>query len=180
MFTLSALLNAGKSLPLDPSTNTTLETWLQNKTIEERPILVKRPLSSPFQASLVGIFVAESELPIYFEIIKPTLHLAAEEATRRYPNIFFNIVVRNGSNTCYTNVAGVYAAEEYYIRKATAFIGPSCSLALDTVARMASYWNIPVFTGGGISDSFANKGIFSSLTRLSFSLSKLILKVKFI
>lgn len=35
---------------------------------------------------------------------------------------------------------------------------------------MASHWNLPILTAGGIEDIFSNKKIFTSLTRLSFSL----------
>lgn len=38
---------------------------------------------------------------------------------------------------------------------------------------MASQWNLPVLTAGGIEDVFRNKKIFSSLTRLSFSLDSI-------
>lgn len=38
---------------------------------------------------------------------------------------------------------------------------------------MASYWNIPVLTAGGFGSKFANKSIYSTLTRLIFSLDKM-------
>jgi atrial natriuretic peptide receptor A len=72
--------------------------------------------------------------------------------------------------TCEKNYAGALAAEEFYLRKVDVLIGPACSVALDTVARMASSWNIPIFTAGGIGAEFSNKALYSSLTRLSFSL----------
>lgn len=46
-------------------------------------------------------------------------------------------------------------------------------LALDPVARMASHWRIPVISSGGPQSQFSNKEIFSTLTRLSFSLTNL-------
>lgn len=52
----------------------------------------------------------------------------------------------------------------------TALVGPACGAALNSVGRMASHWDVPVFTAGGIEDHFSNKNIFRSLTRLSFSL----------
>lgn len=124
----------------------------------------------PYEAHLVGLFTASSELPVFHEVIKPALDLAIEEAERRYPQIKFKISLRRGSNDCQRNYAGAYAAEEFYLRKVDAFIGPACSMALDAVGRMASYWNVPIFTAGGIGAEFSNKGLFSTLTRLSFSL----------
>lgn len=46
-------------------------------------------------------------------------------------------------------------------------------LALDPVARMAAHWRIPVISSGGPHVQFSNKEIFSTLTRLSFSLTNL-------
>ena len=143
---------------------------------------------SIYQVDLVALFVATSELPVYHEVIKPALHLAAIEAMRRFPQFNITVEVRQGSDTCLTNYAGAYAAEAYYSRsvsespliylfnvakfQVSAFIGPACSFALDSVARMASYWNVPVITAGGLAAEFANKNLYSSLTRLSFSIGK--------
>ncbi len=35
----------------------------------------------------------------------------------------------------------------YYMDGIMALIGPACTYALDPVARLAAYWNIPIFTG---------------------------------
>ncbi len=40
-----------------------------------------------------------------------------------------------------------YASEMYYNDKVIAFVGPGCTYALDPVARLAGYWNIPIITG---------------------------------
>lgn len=37
----------------------------------------------------------------------------------------------------------------YYIDKVIAFIGPACAFALQPVARLAAYWNLPIITGMG-------------------------------
>jgi len=62
------------------------------------------------------------------------------------------------------------AAEKFYNSKVNVFIGPICTIALDPVARMASYWNVPVFTAGGVGVDFSNKRTFTTLTRMAFSL----------
>lgn len=124
----------------------------------------------PYEVHLVGLFTSSSELPVYHEVIKPTIDLAIEEAERRYPLLKFKISMRRGSTSCEKNYAGAFAAEEFYVRNVDAFIGPACSLALDSVGRMASYWNVPIFTAGGIGAEFSNKQLYSTLTRLSFSL----------
>ncbi len=43
-------------------------------------------------------------------------------------------------------IAGL-ASDLFYRDKVIALIGPGCTVALDPVARMAAYWNIPVITG---------------------------------
>ena len=40
------------------------------------------------------------------------------------------------------------------------------------MARMAGYWDVPIFTAGGFDASFSEKTIYSTLTRLSFSLDR--------
>ena len=71
---------------------------------------------SSYNVDLVALFVATSELPVYHEVIKPALHLAATEAMRRFPQFNISVEVRQGSDTCLTNYAGAYAAEAYYSR----------------------------------------------------------------
>lgn len=41
------------------------------------------------------------------------------------------------------------AAKMFYIDKVMAFIGPACAFALEPVARLAAYWNLPIITGMG-------------------------------
>lgn len=125
-----------------------------------------------FQAFLVGSFVTQTSLSVHYEIVKPALDLAIAEANRRYPAIAFHLAVKNDSNSCFLNVAGGLVAEQYYRQKAHAFIGPACDLALDQVARMASYWRVPLFTAGGFGATFADKSIYTTLTRLAFSLDR--------
>ncbi|KAK8784454.1 hypothetical protein V5799_009181 [Amblyomma americanum] len=38
---------------------------------------------------------------------------------------------------------------------------------------MAAFWNVAAYTAGGLDDSFTRKGIYSTLTRLSFSLDRI-------
>ena len=119
---------------------------------------------------IVMIMAQQAELPVSFEVVKPALQLAIEKVQNFYPHIRFRLVARKDDKPCVSNVAGAIAAEEFYLRKVSAFIGPSCSLALDPVARMASYWNVPIFTAGGIGIEFSRKNIYTSLTRMTFSL----------
>lgn len=159
-------------------------------------ILQSYTSQKPYEAHLVGLFAATAELPLRFEVIKPALDLAIEDVAKKFPAINIHLTMRRDERTCEKNYAASFAAEEYYknkfsgvsrslrntssksygllshhdLRPVNAFIGPACSRALDYVARMAAYWNVPVITAGGIGVEFANKKLYSTLTRLSFSL----------
>jgi atrial natriuretic peptide receptor A len=37
----------------------------------------------------------------------------------------------------------------YFKSHVIAFIGPACAFALEPVARLAAYWNLPIITGMG-------------------------------
>lgn len=132
----------------------------------EKRAAFNESLRRKFSVRIVGIFVAGSELPYTLELAQPSVEIAVEKARRLFPAVTWEKPhFRNGSNICTSNYAGVFAAEEFYLRRVTAFVGPACGLALDPVARMASHWNIPVFTSGGLQAAFSNKDTFSTLTR---------------
>ncbi|XP_022253444.1 atrial natriuretic peptide receptor 1-like, partial [Limulus polyphemus] len=136
-------------------------------------LCVKIHASDTFTAHMLGIFVSDNELPCEHHVLKQTLEIAKEKVTTLYPHIAFHLVVRNSETLCNANMAAIFAAEEYYRRKVTAFIGPGCSTGLEPVGNMASYWNLPVFSSGGIDNKFSNKIIYLTLTRLGFSLQRL-------
>lgn len=118
----------------------------------------------------VSLISNQNELPVQFEIFRPTLEMAINDVRKKYPHIQFDLVTVYDDHECQDNVLGALAAEKFYTSQVSAFIGPICSLALDPLSRMASYWNVPVFTPGGISFEFSNKRTFSTLTRMAFSL----------
>ncbi|XP_064470104.1 atrial natriuretic peptide receptor 1-like [Ornithodoros turicata] len=131
------------------------------------------PASYVFNATIVSIFLNSSELTFDSNVIIPAVGLAVQSVSRLFPHINFQLVVRNSSQTCLEHYAGALAAEIYYQQGATAFVGPGCSAALDHVGRMASFWNVPAYTAGGLDDSFIRKEIYTTLTRMSFSLDRI-------
>jgi hypothetical protein len=144
-----------------------------------RAVRIKRSNSTelvaarPFKATIASIFVRQYDLTVYYEIVKPAIELAVDHCNRRYAgHLQVTAVIRNDSRFCAYTVAPSLAAEMYYMRQVSAFVGPSCMYALDNVARLASFWNVPVFTAGGSSVEFNDKTLFSTLSRLSFSLGK--------
>lgn len=167
---------------------------LSNEGIISERKSIKIDTSNVYEAHLVGLFVSSSELPIFLEVMEPTLEMAVEVANGKYQNLNISLSMKSASSTCRSNRAGAIAAEKYYRSinsnhsnhddwdgkigktgrkgQVSAFIGPACSLALDSVARMASYWNVPILTAGGIDSKFSNKRLYRTLSRLSFSLGK--------
>ena len=130
-------------------------------------------LARPFKATIASIFVRQSDLVVYYEIVKPAIELAVEVCNRRFAgHLQVTALVRNDSRLCLHTVAPSLASEMYYLNQINAFVGPSCMYALDNVARLASFWNVPVFTAGGSSVEFNDKTLFTTLSRLSYSLGK--------
>uniref|UniRef100_A0A8R1EG63 ANF_receptor domain-containing protein n=1 Tax=Caenorhabditis japonica TaxID=281687 RepID=A0A8R1EG63_CAEJA len=55
----------------------------------------------------------------------------------------------------------------YHVQGVRAFIGPYCNAELDAVAKMATFWNIPIVGYMASSNSFADKTVFKTLARVS-------------
>lgn len=60
---------------------------------------------------------------------------------------FFSIVL--SYPLCSGSTATGKAADLYFKKNVIAFIGPACAFALEPVAKLASYWNVPIITGIG-------------------------------
>ncbi|PIO64237.1 ligand-binding protein, receptor family [Teladorsagia circumcincta] len=58
-------------------------------------------------------------------------------------------------------------ADMYHVQKVHAFIGPYCNAELDAVAKMATFWNIPIVGYMASSNAFADKSIYTTLARVS-------------
>ncbi|GMR48668.1 hypothetical protein PMAYCL1PPCAC_18863 [Pristionchus mayeri] len=58
-------------------------------------------------------------------------------------------------------------ADMYHVQKVRAFIGPYCNTELDAVAKMATFWNVPVIGYIASSNQFADKNIYKTLSRVS-------------
>jgi hypothetical protein len=50
---------------------------------------------------------------------------------------------------CDNSLTPGLAADMRFLSNVIAFIGPACGFALDPVATLAAYWNIPIVTGLG-------------------------------
>lgn len=131
-----------------------------NKTVQ-RPVFV---------ADIVSILYSRTGDPSDMEFNEAGMNIAVDKVNKQYEHIEFNIQFRVPGSKCSANKVGVIAAKEYHNGRVTAFLGPACSYALDPVGRMASAWNIPVYTTGGIGITFSNKDDFPTLTRMASNL----------
>jgi atrial natriuretic peptide receptor A len=50
---------------------------------------------------------------------------------------------------CSGSISPGLAADMHFRDDVIAYIGPACAFALEPVARLAAYWNIPIITGMG-------------------------------
>ncbi|CAN8023791.1 unnamed protein product, partial [Ixodes persulcatus] len=99
--------------------------------------------------------------------------LSLPQVRALYPHIGFELVSRRGYTSCINNYAGNYAAEEFFGGGVTAFVGPGCSMAVDSVGRLASYWNVPVCTAAGVGAQFEDRTIYGTLVRLALTINAL-------
>ncbi|CAJ0571492.1 unnamed protein product, partial [Mesorhabditis spiculigera] len=80
-------------------------------------------------------------------------------------DIAFEFVSRATCSEAYEGVA--VAAEMFHVQKARAFIGPYCATELESVAKMATFWNIPLISYGSTSSGMSDKAIYKTLARIS-------------
>ncbi|XP_064468524.1 atrial natriuretic peptide receptor 1-like [Ornithodoros turicata] len=133
------------------------------------------PRDGRFIAKILATFILSHNLTRSFDyrIAKPALDIAVEKVRDLYPQIRFELVSRQGYRSCINNYAGNYAAEEFYAGGVTAFVGPGCSMAVDTVGRLANYWNVPVCTAAGVGAQFEDRAIYGTLVRLALTINAL-------
>ncbi|WKY06082.1 hypothetical protein Q1695_006352 [Nippostrongylus brasiliensis] len=75
------------------------------------------------------------------------------------------IIDQMGCGQAFEGVA--VGADMYHVKKVRAFIGPYCNAELDAVAKMATFWNIPIVGYMASSNAFADKSIYKTLARVS-------------
>lgn len=65
----------------------------------------------------------------------------------------------------------------YFKDDVIAFIGPACAFALEPVARLAAYWNLPIITGMG--DQVSSRNNYNEMLNMCYpSLSWQLRKVE--
>nr|XP_027201054.1 atrial natriuretic peptide receptor 1-like isoform X2 [Dermatophagoides pteronyssinus] len=136
------------------------------------PIYLIHPIHN---VTVLMIISNQNELPVHYETLKPTMELALDDVRMKYPHLNFNLITRRDHHDCESNLLGAIVAEHYFKDKIDALIGPICTKGLEQVARLASYWRLPLMTAGGVGLQFSDKSIYKTLTRVSFSLEKVAL-----
>ncbi|KAI6175896.1 Guanylate cyclase [Aphelenchoides bicaudatus] len=77
----------------------------------------------------------------------------------------FEIISKSGCGDAFEGVA--VAAQMYHQDGVRAFIGPYCNTELDAVAKMASFWNIPVISYMPTTTAMVDRTIYKTLARIS-------------
>ncbi|XP_076365945.1 guanylate cyclase 2G-like [Tachypleus tridentatus] len=134
-----------------------------------------------YTAKIVTIVIHSApKEPFSYEVVIPSVNLAVLEVKKLYPHIKFVTSYRKNYTNCISHTAGALAAEEYYKQGVSVFVGPGCSFALDSVARMATYWNIPVCTAAGFDAALNDENIFKTFMRImanTQAVSRMIIRV---
>jgi guanylate cyclase len=55
----------------------------------------------------------------------------------------------------------------YHVEGVRAFIGPYCNTELDAVAKMGTFWNIPVISYMPTATALSDRSIYKTLARIS-------------
>ncbi|OQR67817.1 atrial natriuretic peptide receptor 1-like, partial [Tropilaelaps mercedesae] len=132
------------------------------------------PPPGVFKATVASIFTNSPDQTFDAKVVVPAIEMAIAELNRVFSgHVAFDHVARISNEGCDRNTIGGLAASLHYRYNISVFIGPGCEIALDHVARMAAYWNVPSFTAGGIDERFVRKDIYSTLTRMSYSVDRI-------
>ncbi|XP_048242362.1 atrial natriuretic peptide receptor 1-like [Haliotis rufescens] len=119
----------------------------------------------------VGVMlISGSDVPYSFERTGPAIKLAFQKVNREILNSSYQLVPveRPYDDICSARNATGVAADLFYKENIIALIGPACAYALDGVARLAGFWNIPIITGLGDGGMFKNKTDYPTLTRFAY------------
>ncbi|ODM94989.1 Atrial natriuretic peptide receptor 1 [Orchesella cincta] len=104
------------------------------------------------------------------EKCSPAVDMALDIVNQAYlrPHKIFLQKIQKSYSACDNSLTPGLAADMRFLSNVISFIGPACGFALEPVARLSAYWNIPVVTGLGDQGVFGDKTEFSTLTRLSY------------
>lgn len=91
----------------------------------------------------------------------------AQSLLDKHADVHLHYVDVQAQRCIETDFVGAIAAEIYYTRNVSVFVGTACSYMLEVLCPMAARWNIPVIAGGGMSDHLGDKFRYSTLTRVS-------------
>ncbi|XP_052681377.1 atrial natriuretic peptide receptor 1-like [Crassostrea angulata] len=120
----------------------------------------------------VGVFQADDTVPFGIHRSGPAVDLGVQklkEFVGKDMDVeIINYLSLQGSECDPTRqgLFGKIAAEMHHLKNITAIIGPTCSVAMEFIGRMAAEWNIPVFATSGAYEVLDDKTIFKTLTRL--------------
>lgn len=135
-----------------------------------------------FHSKIVGIFActnentsenskqaSEGDLTLDYRLAKPAIELAIEKARARYTDVKLSVAYRAAPDICKKQQAAGHVADEYYRNGASFIVGPGCSEPLESVGRLASFWNIPICSTGYLPELVSSANQPQTLIQLSLS-----------
>ncbi|XP_059472834.1 atrial natriuretic peptide receptor 1 isoform X1 [Neocloeon triangulifer] len=106
----------------------------------------------PMKKYNVAVLMASRlDSPFDLERCGPAIDLALKEVNEKYLKMHGVQLekVQRSYPSCSNALAPGLASDLHYNEGVIAFIGPACAFALEPVARLAAYWDIPIITGMG-------------------------------
>ncbi|BFZ21848.1 hypothetical protein BsWGS_24887 [Bradybaena similaris] len=140
-----------------PTVNTTMNSTIPSWTDPPSPLNLTIVVLEPTDPQSWGYSLPR---------VRPIIDKAVEDVNELYSGMFFISTVY-GLGSCDRNIVGVSAAKISCHYNITAFIGPACSKAVETIAYMANDWNVPVITPLANTENVGDKKLFPRLTRIN-------------
>ncbi|CAG9860421.1 unnamed protein product [Phyllotreta striolata] len=125
------------------------------------------PTEDGFKYYKVGVLMAsQMNYPFDLERCGPAIDMALAEINRKFlsQHKIKLTKVQSSYPTCSGTLAPGLAADMHFLSDVIAFVGPACLFALEPVARLSAYWNIPIITGMG--DQPQSEGQISVTSRM--------------
>ncbi|KAI1711408.1 receptor family ligand binding region domain-containing protein [Ditylenchus destructor] len=139
-----------------------------NATVANSSVQMPETLANGSSASRVVVKVghigATGALPNDHKILNISRMQLWEEGVLG-SDLDFDIVTQMGCGDSFEGAA--VAAQLYHKEGIRAFIGPYCNTELDAVAKMSSFWNIPVISYMPTASALGDRTIYKTLSRIS-------------
>ncbi|XP_007895387.1 atrial natriuretic peptide receptor 3 isoform X1 [Callorhinchus milii] len=131
--------------------------------------LLSLAVGSAVDVNMLVILPKENSYLFSITRVRPAIDYAIQNLVQSP----FNFSVKYVDSEC-GNMALFHLVDICLVQKPDVIVGPVCDYASAPVARLASYWKIPMVSAGALASGFAHKKPeYSHLTRVSPAYSKM-------